>query len=122
MKIVDEDKLIQRIHVWKKAYKGRTVLCEDAADSMLEAIHFLPEEHMDLYTQLINALEKHPTDRMFTDGEEILCRSSSDANVVADVLSAVMDEAVNVSYYDPKEDERNDETNHYTGLWAVSIV
>lgn len=59
-------------------------------------------------------------------GDEILCRTESAADAIADMLEQLyrsQDEEiqVNTGFYDPEEDKRNGEENRYTGWWYVNI-
>lgn len=76
------------------------------------------------WKQLIESLHNNE-DRnkhgYWTDGEEILCKTEEQAEVLADFLEDVGFDYVQTGYYDPKEDERNNEVNDHTGYWYVSI-
>ena len=55
----------------------------------------------------------------WSDGDQILCPTKIHADVVADFLEALGFGYLNSGYYDPAEDERNDEVDEYTGYWYV---
>ena len=57
---------------------------------------------------------------IWSDGEKILCEDSLVINTIADVLDALGYQAV-TGYYAPKEDERNGDTDEYTGNWYVDV-
>ena len=70
--------------------------------------------------------------RDYSDGEiwtteiEILCRTKSAVDAIADMLimlyEAQGDEIfVNTGYYDPEEDEKNHELDRHTGWWYINI-
>lgn len=59
-------------------------------------------------------------------GDEILCKTESAANALADMFECLYkaqgeEILVNTGYYDPEEDERNGEVDRYTGWWYVNI-
>lgn len=63
---------------------------------------------------------------IWSSGDEILCRTESAANAIADMLEQMYQsqgETITVvtGYYDPVEDKRNGEENRYTGWWYVNI-
>lgn len=64
---------------------------------------------------------------VWCDGNtELLCRTESAANTLADLLAQLyrmQDEEVivNTGYYDLEEDKRNNEEDRYTGWWYVNI-
>lgn len=60
------------------------------------------------------------------EGCEILCRTESAADAIADMLEQLyrsQDEEIliNTGYYDPEEDKRSNEEDRYTGWWYVNI-
>lgn len=64
---------------------------------------------------------------VWCDGStEILCKTESAANAIADLIEQLYkaqgeDVLINTGYYDPEEDKRNNEEDHYTGWWYVNI-
>lgn len=63
---------------------------------------------------------------IWSSGDEILCRTESAANAIADMLRQMYQsqgETITVvtGYYDPVEDKRNGEEDRYTGWWYVNI-
>lgn len=82
-------------------------------------------EFMDkhIWSYLIKSLQNNENNKhgFWTDGEEILCKTEEQAEVIADFLEDVGFDYVNTGYYDPIEDERNGEVDRYTGWWYVSI-
>lgn len=60
------------------------------------------------------------------DGDEILCKTESAANAIADMFETLYktqgeEIIINTGYYDPNEDERNNEVDSRTGWWYVNI-
>lgn len=63
---------------------------------------------------------------VWSDGLEILCKTESAADAISDLLRQLYqaqgeDVTVVTGYYDPEEDERNDEQDRYTGWWYVYV-
>lgn len=61
-----------------------------------------------------------------SDGDEILCKTESVAKTIADLFETLYktqgdDVIINTGYYDPIEDERNNETDYRTGWWYVNM-
>lgn len=79
---------------------------------------------IDLITE---RLRDYSEGEIWTDGgSEILVRTESAANTVADMLTTLYrtqgeEVEINTGYYDPEEDERNNEVDRYTGWWYVNI-
>ena len=61
----------------------------------------------------------------WTDGDEILCPSEAESEILATFLEDVLRElssiAISTGYYDPKEDVRNDEVDEHTGFYYVKF-
>ena len=57
----------------------------------------------------------------WTDGEEILCKTEEAAEHLADFLEDLGFDYVRIGYYDPEEDQRNNEVNNHTGWYYVSV-
>ena len=83
-----------------------------------------------LYTLLLDRLVDHLADdvprkrrpRYVTiDGNEILCEIKEDAVALADFLEEVCGIPVHVGFYDPKDDEANDEVDFCTGKWCIYV-
>ena len=61
------------------------------------------------------------------DGTEILCANEPEIDMLANLFDQLYGETmlegtVTTGYYDPVEDDRNDEKDEYTGLYYVSIA
>ena len=82
---------------------------------------------IDWMEMIVNALPDYSERIIWSDGEtEILVKTESAANTIADLIEALYraqgEEAlVNTGFYDPEEDERNNEKDRYTGWWYVNI-
>lgn len=53
------------------------------------------------------------------DGEEIYCKTKEQARLIADLIEDTTLMVANTGYFDPDEDERNGETDDYTGYYYV---
>ena len=67
-----------------------------------------------------------PIGNIWTDEDEILVKTESAANVIADLIEMLYradDESVEIctGYYDPEEDKRNDEVDEHTGWWYIRL-
>ena len=60
---------------------------------------------------------------VWTDGSEILCETEVMAKIIADMLECITGETqtIHYHYYDPEEDERNNEVDDHTGWWYVDF-
>lgn len=81
---------------------------------------------IDWMEMIVNALPNYPDGIIWTDEDEILVKTESAANTIADLIEALYrtqgeDILVNTGYYDPEEDKRNNEEDRYTGWWYVNI-
>lgn len=61
-------------------------------------------------------------DGIWYDGDQFLCRTEAQADGVADWMDIIAGVETATGYYDPEEDERNGETNRYTGWYYASAV
>lgn len=59
--------------------------------------------------------------KIWTCGDEILCKTETAADVIADLLEAMGYDEVNTGYYDPEEDEKAGEVDRLTGWYYVTI-
>lgn len=67
-------------------------------------------------------LPNTPDYRIWSDGEEILCETEQLAENIADFFDALYAyPTVNTGYYDPAEDERNNEVDSHTGFYYVTV-
>lgn len=55
-------------------------------------------------------------------GTELLFNTEERAEAIADFLEALGVENVSTGYYDPEEDERNNEVDKYTGWYYVNAA
>lgn len=76
---------------------------------------------------IVNALPDYSDVIIWSDGgTEILVKTESAANTIADLIEALYREQgeevlVNTGFYDPEEDKRNKEEDRYSGWWYVNI-
>lgn len=55
--------------------------------------------------------------------DEILCETEREAETIANLFDTLYGEGtVTTGYYDPVEDERNGETDEFTGLYYVNFA
>ena len=78
------------------------------------------------WMEITDRLRDYSDGYIWSSGYEILCRTESAANAIADMIECLyraQDEniLVNTGYYDPVEDERNNEVDSFTGWWYVNI-
>lgn len=60
--------------------------------------------------------------RIWSDGAEILCETEQLAEDIADLFDTLYAaQTVNTGYYDPAEDERNNEVDSRTGFYYVTV-
>ena len=80
----------------------------------------------DYFGAFITVLMEQPSERIRTDGEDILCSTSDGAETIADLLEALYqkdghDVKVSTGYSDPIEDQRTGETDDHSGWYYVTI-
>lgn len=89
-------------------YRDTVVICEEENNG----------EGQDLADLLIANLPSEPG-AIWQDGAEILTVSEDFCESLADIIELFIDCDVCTSYYDPKEDERNDEIDSHTGYYSI---
>ena len=83
---------------------------------------------IDWMEMIVNALPDYSERIIWSDGEtEILVKTESAANTIADLIEALYraqgeEVLVNTGFYDPEEDERNNEKDRYTGYDKVDTM
>ena len=85
----------------------------------------IPIPWMECFLEAIPKSDE-PIGNIWTDKDEILVKTESAANVIADLIEMLYradDEGIEVctGYYDPEEDKRNDEVDEHTGWWYVRV-
>lgn len=73
---------------------------------------------------LIMSLQKYQNQNRhgyWTDGDEILCKTEAVAEHLANFLEDIGFDKVHTGYYDPVEDQRNNEVDSHTGWYYVNI-
>ena len=83
-------------------------------------------ERVDWFQEIANRLRDYSDGEIWSCGDEILCKTESAADALADMLECLYisqgeEILVNTGYYDPEEDARNGELDRYTGWWYVNI-
>ncbi len=63
----------------------------------------------------------YTANKIWYEGTEILCDTEGRAEAIADFLEALGFNYVSTGYYDPVEDERNDDVGLYTGWYYVNF-
>ena len=85
------------------------------------------ESHTDYMELFCEALPDYSEGNIWCDGgTEILCKTESAAQAVADLLELLYrkdgeEVLINTGYYDPEEDKRNGEEDRYTGWYYVNV-
>ena len=83
-----------------------------------------------MFNEIVKRLPTEPYDyskmnpkkhRVWTCGDEILCKSEAAADAIADLLEAMGYEDVTTGYYDPVEDKSHNEVDRLTGWYWVSV-
>ncbi len=78
------------------------------------------------FEKIIERLRDYSEGDIWTDGDEILCKTESAAKTLVDLFQTLYrtqgeEISINTGYYDPEEDKRNNEEDRYTGWWYVTI-
>ena len=79
----------------------------------------------DFFSFICARVRDYSDGEVWSDGDQILCKTESAANALCDLLWQLYNERgeafdLHTGYYDHKEDERNHEEDRYTGWWYVS--
>lgn len=83
------------------------------------------KDKIEWFDEIVGRLREEPKHgHVWSDGDEILCRTEDVADALADMIRCMYGSqgesiVVITGYYDPVEDERNGETDKYTGWWYV---
>lgn len=81
---------------------------------------------MDFFQTICDSLPDYSEGKVWSNGSEILVKSESAAETLADIIEYVfkangIEVLCHTGYYDPEEDKRNNEEDRYTGWWYVNI-
>lgn len=81
---------------------------------------------MDWFTEIAERLRDYSEGDVWSTGDEILCRTESAADAIADLIESLYradgEEArLCTGYYDPIIDAHNNELDRFTGWWYVDI-
>lgn len=81
---------------------------------------------MDLFNAICERLPDYSEGRIWCSGDEILVRTQSAAETLADLIELVARQngeevIVNTGYYDPEEDKKNGEEDRCTGWYYLNI-
>lgn len=84
------------------------------------------ESRVDWFYEIAERLRDYSDGEIWSDGIEILCKTESAANTIADMIELLYQAQnecvfVNTGYYDPVEDEKSGEIDRYTGWYYVNI-
>lgn len=84
------------------------------------------EDKTDWFGVLAKRLRDYSEGSVWSSGDEILCKTESAADAMADLLESLyrseeQDVLVNTGYYDPEEDKKAGECDRYTGWWYVNV-
>jgi len=82
--------------------------------------------NIDWMSIICEVLPDYSEGKIWSDGSEILVKTESAADTVADLIESLYrlqgeEVLVNTGYYDPEEDKRNNEEDRYTGWWYINI-
>ncbi len=74
------------------------------------------------FNNILEALPTMPSasSSIWTNGEAILCSTEDAANALADLIDALNIGDAVTGYYDPEEDQRNNEVDSCTGFYYVT--
>lgn len=83
-------------------------------------------ERINWFQEIAIRLRDYSDGDIWSAGDEILCKTESAADALADMFETLYAEQgeevlINTGYYDPAEDERNNEMDRFTGWWYVNI-
>ena len=78
------------------------------------------------FEMIAKNLRDYSEGEIWSSGDEILCKTESAANTLADMFTTLYrtqgeEIVVNTGYYDPEEDRRNNEVDRHTAWWYVNI-
>lgn len=78
------------------------------------------------FYEISDRLRDYSDGDIWSAGDELLCKTESAANTLADLLEQLYgaqgeEIIVNTGFYNPKEDKRNNEEDRFTGWWYVNI-
>lgn len=81
-------------------------------------------EKIDWFSEIADRLRDYSDGSVWSAGDEILCKSESVADALADLLwqlyrSQGEDVVIATGFYDPEEDKRNGEQDRFTGWWYI---
>ncbi len=105
-------------NVLKNIVVDKIKLCLEKAGYTMERLNCF-----ELFTE---RLRDYSEGNIWTDGNEILCKTESASDAIADMLETLYktqgeEIKITTGYYDPEEDKRNHEEDKYTGWWYVTI-
>lgn len=97
------------------------------AQEFINRIHDLFERSkINWFEKIVNGLRDYSEGEIWTTGDEILVKTESAANTIADILTTLYktqgeDVTIVTGYYEPEEDFMNNEIDRCTGWWYVNI-
>jgi hypothetical protein len=83
-------------------------------------------DKINCFEMIAERLRDYSNGHIWSDGEEILCKTEDSANAIADMLECMYEAqgeevVINTGYYDPEEDRITGKLDRYTGWWYVNI-
>lgn len=83
--------------------------------------YYRPKDLIETFIETLPTEEKKAT-TIWTDGDEILCKTEDLADIIADVIDNLVGDSIShIGYYDPDEDKRDHCIDDHTGWWYVDF-
>lgn len=124
MELIDSSSIHDRKQ-YLTALQNSIDLLQDGSP-LMELLKRLENSKMNWFKAAVMRLRDYSDGEVWSDGEQILCRTESGAKAVADFIWSLyfadgQEVTILTGYYDPEEDERNGEEDRYTGWWYVIL-
>lgn len=105
---------------------GRWIKDIYGVDIEAEAARRIQAEKPNYFYEIANRLRDYSDGDIWSTGDELLCKTESAANMLADMIEQLYrsqgeEVVVNTGFYDPETDKRNGEEDRFTGWWYVNI-
>lgn len=100
--------------------------CAEAQEFIARINELFEKSKINWFEKIVNRLRDYSEGEIWTTGDEILVKTESAANAIADMLTTLYktqgeDVTIVTGYYDPAEDFINNEIDRCTGWWYVNI-